>query len=114
MLCLTVCLTCLVVLSVSADAAPTCDSLREKNARVRWMSLPMSRIVVNPFGLEPLTLPEGLAGCLKTDLAYYGGEHPIKLPCFWAWRVAGEHAAATEAVIGPAANFSSKAASKWT
>lgn len=100
--------------AVEAAPAPTCDSLREKNARVRWMSLPMSRIVVNPFGLEPITLPEGLAPCLKTDLAYYAGEDPVKLPCFWAWRVAGEHAATTEAVIGPAADFSPDAASQWT
>lgn len=77
------------------------------------MSLPMSRIVVNPFGMEPITLPEGLAPCLKTDLAYYSGEHPTKLPCFWAWRVAGEQTVHSEAVIGPAADFSPEAASQW-
>ena len=105
---------CLVVLVVSADAAPTCASLREKDAAIRWMSVPMSRIVVNPYGLEPLTLPEGLAPCLKTDLAYYGGEHATRLPCFWAWRVAGEPSIHPEAVDGPAADFSPSASSKWT
>jgi len=73
----------LLLLLTAVEAAPTCESLREKDAKVRWLSLPLSRLVVNPFGMEPITLPEGLAPCLKTDLAYYSGEHPIKLPCFW-------------------------------
>ena len=90
MCCLWLVLLCTAALCVAADAAvaPMCKSLCEENARVRWMSVPMSRIVVNPHGMEPITLPEGLAPCLKTDLAYYSGEHPTKLPCFWAWRVA--------------------------
>jgi len=97
----------------AAGAAPTCDSLCEKNASVRWLSVPLSRIVVNPYGLEPITLPEGLAPCLKTDLAYYSGEHPIKLPCFWAWRVVGDKAEPPAVVIGPAADFSGKAPELW-
>jgi len=111
-----ICLVCLAAGSVLAAApeAPTCRSLREKDARVRWMSVPMSRIVVNPHGMEPITLPEGLAPCLKTDLAYYSGEFPIKLPCFWAWRLDGEQAADPNAAAGPAADFSREAAGKWS
>jgi hypothetical protein len=115
MCCLSLVMICIFAIfgAVQAAPAPTCASLREKNAPIRWMSVPMSRIVVNPFGLEPITLPEGLAPCLKTDLAYYGGEYPIKLPCFWAWRLAGEPSAQPEAIDGPAADFSSSASSKW-
>lgn len=105
---------CLLGWAAAAEAAPpTCESLAEKDAKVRWMSLPLSRIVVNPFGMEPITLPEGLAPCLKTDLAYYSGEHPIKLPCFWAWRVTGSESEPPPVVAGPAADFSGKAADSW-
>ncbi len=75
-----------ICLATDAAAARTCGTLRERNAAVRWMSLPASRIVVNPNILEPVPLPGGLAPCLATDLAYYAGEYPIKLPCFWAWQ----------------------------
>ena len=112
-----VCLLCVaagVAIASGTQPSPTCWSLREENARVRWMSVPMSRIVVNPHGMEPITLPERLAPCLKTDLAYYAGEYPIKLPCFWAWRLAGQQAPSPEAVLGPAADFSPKASGRWT
>lgn len=113
--CFPLVLLCLAALCVSAEAgpAPTCKSLREKNAAVRWMSVPMSRIVVNPYGFGPITLPEGLAPCLKTDLAYFSDERPIKLPCFWAWRVATEKAEPPAIVMGPAADFSEKASELW-
>ena len=106
-------LLCVVAICAAVEAAPTCDSLREQNASVRWLSVPRSRIVVNPHGFEPITLPEGLAPCLKTDLAYYSGENPIKLPCFWAWRVAAEKAEPPAVVVGPAADFSGKASELW-
>ena len=113
MLHLSLMLLCLAALCAAAEAAPTCDSLREKNASVRWLSVPLSRIVVNPYGLEQLTLPEGLAPSLKTDLAYYSGERPTRLPCFWAWRVASEGAEPPPVVLGPAADFSETASGLW-
>lgn len=114
MLCFSLLLCCLVAICAAVEAAaPTCDSLREKNASVRWLSVPLSRLVVNPHGMEPITLPEGLAPCLKTDLAYYSGEHPIKLPCFWAWRVAADKTEPPAVGIGPAADFSGKQSGLW-
>ena len=113
MLFLSLILLCLLAVCAEA-AAPTCESLRERDAKVRWLSVPLSRIVVNPFGMEPITLPEGLAPCLKTDLAYYSGEHPIKLPCFWAWRIAGARSEPPAIVTGPAADFSGEKSDTWT
>ncbi len=78
--------------SSAATAAPapppTCALLREQTASPRWLSLPGSRLVVNPFSgknsdpaAAPLALPEQL---LALDVAYYAGPAATSLPalCF--------------------------------
>jgi hypothetical protein len=69
--------------------AITSESLRQPISHPKWLSLPHSRIVVNPrfggYGQDP---PGNLIEDtpLGMDLAYYAGEEPVRLPGFWRWQ----------------------------
>lgn len=78
-------------LSLAARGAETIRSasLGERVSRPRWLSLPESRLVVNPrmggYGQDP---PVSLMteAPLSLDLAYYVGEAPVRLPGLWSWQ----------------------------
>lgn len=64
-----------------------CTALREKLTQPRWLSLPESRLVVNPFEGQYLghsSAGSTADGVLPLDLAYYTGAGPIVLPEFWS------------------------------
>ncbi|HET6384915.1 MAG TPA: hypothetical protein VFJ58_16090 [Armatimonadota bacterium] len=73
--------------SGSRMAAVTCQSLADSATQPRWLTLPMSRLVINPFlGQYGDHTPRSsglLNGVLPLDLAYYAGDHPARLPNFW-------------------------------
>ncbi len=67
----------------------TCSDLRETVTRPRWLQIPMSRLVVNPWDVtQPAAYPtpREFAWALPLDLGYHYGEVPIRLPVFWSWR----------------------------
>lgn len=84
-------------IACSADPPPshlnpdkvTCQSLRETLSRPRWLSAPMSRLVVNPnytvTGSEaPTQVPTEISSN-TAQIAYYVGERPVQLPGFLSW-----------------------------
>jgi len=88
----------LILLAATAAAQPQpievtpmrSADLSESVTRARWLSLPHSRLVVNPrfagYGPDPVggRLPDSP---LALDLAYYVGEEPVRLPGFWSWQL---------------------------
>ena len=86
-----------------------CRSLAETVSHPRWLCLPMSRLVVSPtYGYShdtPRSPPVG--GALSTDLAYYVGAGPARLPGFLSWEAVGDGPAV---VFGQPLGFT---ASKW-
>ena len=65
----------------------TCQGLRENLTHPRWLGLPLSRLVVNPF-LGQYSERDGgssgmVDGVLPLNLAYYVGAGPVRLPAFW-------------------------------
>lgn len=90
-------LAAMTPIACSADPPPshlnpdkvTCQSLRETLSRPRWLSAPMSRLVVNPnytvTGSEaPTQVPTEISSN-TTQIAYYVGERPVELPGFLSW-----------------------------
>lgn len=104
--------------AAARDAAGpvNCAALSERLTHPRWLSLPASRLVINPFrgadyGPAPVT-PSG-DGALLMDLAYYVGSDAVRLPNFWSWR-AEENAARTQGLVeGPRLALSPASAGNW-
>lgn len=80
-------------------APVTCQALTETLTRPRWLALPMSRLIVSPTysyaQKQPATPFADHA--LVTDLAYYVGALPVRLPAFLSWPLADERDAVTGA-----------------
>ena len=70
--------------------APTCGTLRETLAQPRWLCLPLSRLVVNPTYTYARRPPATafVGDPLTTDLAFYVGDKPARLPAFLSWQTA--------------------------
>lgn len=90
----TLALALLTPLAVRAQTAqsPSCRSLRETSAHPRWLMLPMSRLVVSPtYPASPILLPPAVGDVLPTDLAYYVGVAPLRLPAFLCWHLSEDN-----------------------
>ncbi|MDQ2730423.1 MAG: hypothetical protein M3Y56_02085, partial [Armatimonadota bacterium] len=85
--------TILAAHPVFAQGIPDCVSLREATPEPRWMSLPMSRLVVNPFSGQDFGQTDGIdtfiGGILPVSLAYYVGTGPVRFPSFWFFQPSG-------------------------
>jgi len=65
-----------------------CAALSESLSHPRWLSLPMSRLVVNPtYTYSQTALPQFTGDALPLDLAYYVGAAPVRLPAFLSWQL---------------------------
>ena len=95
---------CLAASPQDALGPVNCTALRERLEVPRWLGLPMSRLVVNPF-LGPYAghggMGGGMDGVLPVNLAYYVGAAPARLPDFWFLQLPGMSAAAPGVVAGP-------------
>ena len=103
------CLLLIVIAAASAQEALgpiNCAALREPLTTARWLSLPDSRLVVNPF-LGDRT--NAVNGVLPLNLAYYVGAGPARLPAFWFFQPAGQSAFANGFAAGPRFSLSSPA-----
>jgi hypothetical protein len=91
----------------------TCAMLAEPNAPFSWLSLPRSRLVVNPNMSAGPNVPPAVAPSLPLNLAYYCGETPAALPGFWSWYPCSLETARHLLVSGPHAEFTAEAAPRW-
>ncbi|MDQ2686686.1 MAG: hypothetical protein M3Y28_02345, partial [Armatimonadota bacterium] len=84
---------------------PTCRMLRETLAQPRWLCLPLSRLVVNPTYTYAQRPPAtaSVGDPLTTDMAYYVGAEPVRLPHFLSWQTTD----ASAVVVGPQLEFTS-------
>lgn len=65
-----------------------CAAVSEHPARPRWLSLPLSRLVVNPtYTYSQAALPQFTGDALPLDLAYYTGAAPVRLSSFLSWEL---------------------------
>lgn len=66
-----------------------CADLREQVSESRWLQVPNSRLVVNPWDVtQPpaYPTPREFIWAQPLDLGYWIGEAPVRLPVFWSWR----------------------------
>ncbi len=91
-----------------------CKMLQERVSAPHWLSLPDSRLVINPTMSSAPAVPPSLAPSLPLNLAYYVGETPSRLPCFWAWQANAQNAPPVTVTTGPAADFTPAASAHWT
>ena len=83
-----------------------CHMLREAISGPRWLSVPQSRLVLNPAGgydFLPMRSPvaEGFGPALPVNLAYWvGGDEPVKLPMFWSWQPSRKVADSSTGILG--------------
>lgn len=94
---LTAALLALTALSLAANCraqgeAPTCRMLQETLAQPRWLCLPLSRLVVNPTYTYAQRPPAAVTvrDPISTDIAYYVGTEPARLPNFLSWQMTAE------------------------
>lgn len=67
----------------------TCMSVQQDvSGGAAWLSLPHSRLVVNPVQGAGVLASDLLPAATSLDLGYYAGRTPISLPRFWSWRAA--------------------------
>lgn len=105
-------------LSLAARAAETVRSasLGEGVSRPRWLSLPESRLVVNPrmggYEQDPPVSPTAELP-LSLDLAYYVGEEPVRLPGLWSWQRQAAGTRLTGVQAGARLRFSATDMSGW-
>jgi len=90
-----------------------CAELEEKPARSKWLSLPLSRLVVNPNMSNDPPAPASIAPCLPVNAAYYAGDTPIRLPYLWAWQFQDQNGVRPTITAGHAAEFTDRTASQW-
>lgn len=65
-----------------------CAAFSERLTHPRWLSLPMSRLAVNPtYTYSQNVTPQFTEDVLPLDLAYYVGAAPARLPAFLAWQL---------------------------
>ena len=92
-----------------------CAALATRAPEPRWLSLPMSRLVVNPF-FGQYVGHAGVSGwdeygALPVHLAYYVGAKPAQLRAFWSLQPADRSPAALGFVAGPRLGLSD--AAQW-
>lgn len=112
-------LTLLLLLAPSAPvlAAPngsdalSCRALAQTVSRPRWLSLPGSRLVVNPHLENPPPAPGFSDPALALNLAAFFGETPTPLPGFWAWQPQADNS--SRLVSGPRLDFSPASSGQW-
>lgn len=99
---------------------PDCRSLRETlGTRPRWLSIPESRLVMNPAGgydFLPMKPPvaEGLGLAFSTNLAYWVGKgEPAKLPMFWSWQPVAPGSSLKSGFIGESIDLLDDAVNGW-
>lgn len=69
---------------------PDCAFLTEDITEPHWLTIPNSRLVVNPWDVTQRAaydVPSSIAHRLPLNLAYHFGETPVRLPYFLAWDV---------------------------
>ncbi len=96
-----------------AASSVSCRDLQQTSTRAQWLTLPFSRLVVNPTMPATAPLPPKFGPSLPLDLAYYAGEKPLELPFFWAWQTMPAASARPAVTDGPAINLSASAAAQW-
>lgn len=96
-----------------AAAVMNCQSLRENVDRAHWLTLPLSRLVVNPTLVADPHKPEAFAPSLPMNLAYYAGETPVALSDFWTWQPMTGGQPRSHITFGPAADFSPASTAQW-
>jgi hypothetical protein len=75
-----------ILISAQVHAAPvTCAQLGQVVTKPAWLSIPNSRIVLNPNAPMPVPASWNLSTSLPVSPAYFVGEHPVKLPALWSW-----------------------------
>lgn len=108
------CAPSLAALPAPAQKPPNCASLRETLTHPRWMSLPNSRLVINPFlgqyGRHDNGAGGAVDGFLPLNLAYYVGNGPVRLPAFWFFQPTAS-SATSGLVVGPRLSLSD--AAQW-
>lgn len=88
-------------------------ALSEEVSRPRWLSLPQSRLVVNPSP-PGATLSSGVTDpALTTNLAYYIGETPVMLPQFLAWQIDSSPHDSQAAVTEQRITFPRSESERW-
>ncbi len=79
-------LLAIVLISIQAHAEVVkCSQLGQVVTRPAWLSVPNSRIVLNPNAPMPLPASWDLCSSLPMNPAYFVGEHPAKFPGLTAW-----------------------------
>lgn len=91
----------------------TCRDLQQDSTRAQWLTLPFSRLVINPTMPITAPLPPEFGPSLPLNLAYYAGEKPVELPFFWAWQTMPAAAARPAVTDGPAIDLSTSTAAQW-
>ncbi|MHB0998076.1 MAG: glucosidase family protein [Armatimonadota bacterium] len=97
-----------ISLPAIAEISKTIDStsLSESITKPRWLSIPHSRLVLNPAGgydFQPMKPPiaDGFGPGLSANLAYWVGKgEPVKLPMFWSWQPVVKDSKFASGVVG--------------
>lgn len=90
-----------------------CRELKAEGLQSAWLSLPLSRLVVNPHMAADAPVPPAAAPMLPLNMAYYAGRTPVPLPYFWAWRPEEPKGSAPTVIPGPTAEFTPEAEKIW-
>ena len=80
-----------VIFSYSNIFALSDVDLKEKVDKIKWLSIPHSRISVNPvgIGLTGEMMPhfsDGSFGSISLNAGYFYGEVPLRIPNIWSWK----------------------------
>lgn len=71
-----------------SEYVPDCASLSHEAEYPPWLTLPLSRIVVNPWDVTSrpdYPVPSGMESSAPLHLAYHVGQVPVRLPFFLSW-----------------------------
>ncbi|MCW3096282.1 MAG: hypothetical protein JWL77_1900 [Chthonomonadaceae bacterium] len=90
-----------------------CRELKTEGLQGNWLSLPLSRLIVNPHMSADASVPPAAAPMLPLNMAYYAGQTPVPLPYFWAWRSEEPLRSAPAVIPGPTAEFTPEAEKIW-
>ncbi len=96
----------------AASTSVTCSSLAEVVASPRWLSLPLSRLVLNPHIEAPPPAPGFASPELALNLAIYAGQTPTVLPGLWSWQLQPPVGSVLKS--GPRLGFTPDSAPLWT
>ncbi|MBP5273837.1 MAG: hypothetical protein ILO36_02740, partial [Abditibacteriota bacterium] len=96
----------LFFLFLSLEAWAVADEeLKEKVSRPRWLSIPGSRIVLNPTGISHTGalvshLSGGALAGMVLNAGYFYGEHPERVADIWSWKPSDPEAAGNSLLSG--------------